>query len=307
MLSKLILPACGLCLLASASLGQVHNYSEAFQKSLFFYEIQHSGPVPIDHRVEWRGPSATRDGSDVGRDLTGGWYDAGDGVIWTIDDTFGATLLTWSITKYRDVYIQTGQYQIAMDRVSEISDYLTRIVQLDKSGEIERIYCGKGALKDSPTDDPAITNDRTTAGSNELLDTQIGGVTQSLRPAYWVDSTTGGADVAGAVSYALASASIAFREYGNATRAGELLALSKKVFAWGDANRNATTGTRRMTNGKPVTIANYPHRTNLYMPPMIYAAAWLHRADLSAATPGYTDAWVSHAEALYNDPANNRR
>jgi len=303
-------------LLASASIAQVHNYSEALQKSLFFYEIQHSGPVPLDHRVEWRGPSAMRDGSDVGRDLTGGWYDAGDGVVWTGNDSFGASMLAWSLVKYRDVYIQTSQYRIAIDRLREISDYLTKIVELDANGNITRIYCGKGSIADKPPNDPALVNDRTVGLPNELHDTLIAGAAQSIRPSYWVDSVTGGADVAGAVSSALASASIAFREYGDATRANQLLALSKKAFTWGDTNRNlaltvdgiaTSTATRRITNGSPVTLADYASRVGSYIPRMIYASAWLHRADLSAATAGYTNAWVNKAESLYNEAANTNK
>ena len=316
MFIKLLCYAGVFSLLASASVAQVHNYSEALQKSLFFYEIQHSGPIPLDHRVEWRGPSAMRDGADVGRDLTGGWYDAGDGVVWTGNDTFGASMLAWSLVKYRDVYIQTSQYQIAMDRLREISDYMTKIVELDANGDITRIYCGKGSLGHNPPNDPAIVNDRTGGQPNELLDTLIAGAPQSIRPSYWVDSVTGGADVAGAVSSALASASIAFRDFGDTTRANQLLALSKKVFAWGDTNRNlaltvdgiaTSTATRRITNGSPVTIPDYATRVRSYIPRMIYASAWLHRADLSAATAGYTNAWVNKAESLYNETANTNK
>src|SRR5262245_18408674 len=56
------------------------NYGEALQKSIWFYEAQISGPKPSFSRVSWRGNSAMTDGSDVGRDLTGGWFDAGDHV-----------------------------------------------------------------------------------------------------------------------------------------------------------------------------------------------------------------------------------
>ena len=48
------------------------NYGEALQKSLLFYELQRSGPLPEVVRCNWRGDSALEDGSDVGIDLTGG-------------------------------------------------------------------------------------------------------------------------------------------------------------------------------------------------------------------------------------------
>src|SRR4051794_18233059 len=59
---------------------QNFNYAEVLQKSMFFYECQRSGQLPSDNRVTWRANSAMNDGSDVGHDLTGGWYDAGDHV-----------------------------------------------------------------------------------------------------------------------------------------------------------------------------------------------------------------------------------
>ena len=45
------------------------------QLSILFYETQRSGKLPADNRIPWRGDSALEDGSDVGVDLTGGWYD----------------------------------------------------------------------------------------------------------------------------------------------------------------------------------------------------------------------------------------
>lgn len=43
--------------------------------SILFYEAQRSGKLPANNRIPWRGDSALSDGSDVGVDLTGGWYD----------------------------------------------------------------------------------------------------------------------------------------------------------------------------------------------------------------------------------------
>lgn len=54
------------------------NSAEALQKSLFFYEAQQSGALSPNNRVEWRGPACLADGQDIGRDLSGGWFDAGN-------------------------------------------------------------------------------------------------------------------------------------------------------------------------------------------------------------------------------------
>ena len=54
------------------------NYAEALQKSIYFYEAQQNGRLSPNNRVEWRGASGLADGQDIGRDLSGGWFDAGD-------------------------------------------------------------------------------------------------------------------------------------------------------------------------------------------------------------------------------------
>ena len=54
---------------------QEFDYKDALGKSIMFYEAQVSGKKPAWNRVDWRGDSALRDGSDQSVDLTGGWYD----------------------------------------------------------------------------------------------------------------------------------------------------------------------------------------------------------------------------------------
>ena len=61
-----------LCVLGSYA---QYNYAEVLGKSILFYEAQRSGKLPGNNRNHWRGDSAMGDGSDVGKDLTGGWYD----------------------------------------------------------------------------------------------------------------------------------------------------------------------------------------------------------------------------------------
>ena len=279
------------------------NYAEALQHTLYFYEAQTSGALPLDARVEWRGDSALRDGQDVGRDLTGGWYDAGDGVVWTGNDAFGATLLAWSLVNYRDTFAAHGQAERAFDRLREICLYLHKVVD-PTSATGFRIYVGKGSTRHAPPDDPAAQNDRTAALPHEVMDTSVAGAPQMIRPSYWVDEATGGADVAGSVSAALAAASVAFRQAGDEFEAGKNLALARTVFEWGDAHRNANTATRRLTEGRVVTLTTYPARSANVVPRLLLAAAWLHRAERAASTPGYTAAWVDRAETLFDSAAN---
>ena len=65
---------------AVAANSGTYNYGEAMQKAIMFYEFQRSGKTSSDQRNNWRGDSGMNDGADVGLDLTGGYYDAGDHV-----------------------------------------------------------------------------------------------------------------------------------------------------------------------------------------------------------------------------------
>ena len=53
------------------------QWSTLLGNTIWFYEAQRSGKLPSINRVKWRNDSAVNDGSDVGVDLGGGYYDAG--------------------------------------------------------------------------------------------------------------------------------------------------------------------------------------------------------------------------------------
>jgi len=52
-----------------------YNYRQALKLSVLFFDAQRSGKLPADNPIPWRQDSALEDGSDVGIDLSGGWYD----------------------------------------------------------------------------------------------------------------------------------------------------------------------------------------------------------------------------------------
>ena len=86
-----------------------YNYGEAFQKSIMFYEFQRSGKLPSDKRDNWRNDSGMEDGQDVGLDLTGGWYDAGDHVKFNLPMSYSSTMLAWSVYEDKESYVNSGQ------------------------------------------------------------------------------------------------------------------------------------------------------------------------------------------------------
>jgi endoglucanase len=89
----------------SASAETHFNYAEALQKALYFYEAQQSGPLSPNNGVEWRGASCLTDGQDIGHDLAGGWYDAGDHWTANLTMSFAAMTLAWSAIEQPQGYL----------------------------------------------------------------------------------------------------------------------------------------------------------------------------------------------------------
>jgi endoglucanase len=113
---------------ADAPPADAFNYAEALQKSLYFYEAQQSGTLSPNNRVPWRGPACLTDGQDIGRDLSGGWFDAGD--HWTANLTmaFAAMTLAWSALEQPDGYLKTGQMDELLESLVHVNRYFLKCV-----------------------------------------------------------------------------------------------------------------------------------------------------------------------------------
>src|SRR6185436_6773321 len=152
----------------------VYNYGEALQKAIYFYEGQRSGDLPVSNRVVWRGDSGLTDGSDVGKDLTGGWYDAGDHVKFGLPMAASAQLLSWGIVEYRSAYSNSGQLTAALDNIKWATDYFIKAHTATNElyGQI-----GTGGT------------DHAWWGPAEVM--------QMARPSYKITAACGGSDLAG--------------------------------------------------------------------------------------------------------------
>ena len=89
----------------------------ALTESLLFYELQRSGDLPSVTRCNWRGDSCLRDGSDVGLDPTGGWFDAGDNVKFNLPMAYSASMLGWSLYEDKGAYEESGQLGYTLDNL----------------------------------------------------------------------------------------------------------------------------------------------------------------------------------------------
>ena len=167
------------------------NYGEALQKSILFYELQRSGKLPEGTRTNWRGDSCLNDGSDVGLDLTGGWFDAGDNVKFNLPMSYTATMLGWSIYEDRDAYVESGQLDYQLNNLRFVCDYF---IKCHPEDEVYYYQVGDGG------------SDHGWWGPAELVEKQTN------RPSYAVTASNPGSCVTGETAAALAVASIVFKD-----------------------------------------------------------------------------------------------
>jgi endoglucanase len=99
------------------------KYGEALQKSIYFYEAQQAGALPNWNRVPWRGDSVLNDGEDVGLNLSGGWFNAGDHVKFGFPMTDSATMLAWGAVDYGAAFISAGQMEELKNNLKFVNDY----------------------------------------------------------------------------------------------------------------------------------------------------------------------------------------
>nr|XP_022336153.1 uncharacterized protein LOC111132618 [Crassostrea virginica] len=225
--------------------GTKYNYDEVLMKSILFYEAQRSGKLPDSNRIPWRGDSSLLDAGNNGEDLTGGWYDAGDNIKFGFPMAASTTMLTWGLLRYKDAY--------------------------QHSGELENMYaCVRWPLEWML---------KCHTGTNELY-VQVGnGKSHSVwdrpesittkQPAYKVDDTKPGSDVAGEYAAAMAAGYLAFKER-DPTFAAKLLEHAKQI------NDFAVTYKGKYSDSVPEASEFY--RSVDYNDELCWAGAWLYKA-----------------------------
>lgn len=241
-------------------------YGEALQKSLWFYEAQQSGDLPDWNRVSWRGDSGMNDGKDAGVDLTGGWYDAGDHVKFGFPMAFSATMLAWGGVEYRDAYAGSGQLTHLLNNLKFVNDYF---IKAHPSANVLYGQVGNGGT------------DHAWWGPAEAM--------QMTRPAYKIDASCGGSDLAGETAAAMAASSIVFRPT-NPTYADTLVTHAKQLYSFADTVRKKYSDCVSDAQG-------YYSSWSGYNDELVWGAIWLYRATNDAS-------YLAKAEAGYDNLGN---
>ena len=223
------------------------NYGEALQKAISFYEAQRSGVLPANKRFQWRGDSGTRDGSDNGVDLAGGWYDGGDHVKFGFPMASSVTMLAWSVVEYRDSYASSGQLPQVLENIKWATDYF---IKAHTAPDELWAQVGTGSV------------DHAWWGPPEVM--------QMPRLSFKIDAQKPGSDLAGETAAALAAASIAFAPTDKAYSA-KLLAHAKQLYAFADKCRGRYSDSITDAQG-------YYNSSSGYWDELVWGAAWLYRA-----------------------------
>ncbi|MEQ9669692.1 glycoside hydrolase family 9 protein [Coleofasciculus sp. G2-EDA-02] len=246
------------------------NYGEALQKSILFYYAQRSGDLPDTNPIPWRGDSALNDGSDVGRNLTGGYYDAGDHVKFGLPGAASITMLGWGAIEYQEAYQQSGQFEEILDSIKWGTDYILKAHVTDSQGTKEFFgQVGDGNI------------DHAFWGAPENMTME--------RPAYKIDRSNPGSDLAGEAAASLAAASIVFRDVDKAY-ADKLLQNAKQLYDFADQYRGT------YTDAIP-DAGQFYNSFSGFQDELVWGATWLHKATEAAGSTDTT--YLNKAESLY--------
>jgi endoglucanase len=245
---------------------RAQNYGEALQKAIYFYDCQRSGNIAGNNRVEWRGNSGMGDGSDVGKDLTGGWYDAGDHVKFGFPMAFSTTMLAWGVVENRQAYVNSGQLTNVLNNLRWACDYFIKCHTATNElyGQI-----GAGGT------------DHAWWGPCEVM--------QMARPSFKVDTTKPGSDLAGETAAALAASAMAFQPT-DPTYAATLLTHAQQLYTFADTFRGKYTDA--------ITDAQaFYNSWSGYNDELVWGAIWLYRATNNAS-------YLTKAQSYYANLSN---
>jgi len=235
------------------------RYGEALQTSLYFYEAQQAGPLPEWNRVPWRGDSTPLDGMDVGVDLRGGWFDAGDHVKFGFPMAASTTMLAWGGVDYRAAYKKSGQYDEFLNNLRFVNDFF---IKAHPSANELYGQVGLGGP------------DHKWWGPPEVMHHQI---PLAMRPSFKIDLDCPGVDLAAETAAAMAASSMVF-EPEDSGYAATLLQHAQELYAFAEMTKG-TDGKENnysncITDAKEFYNANY----GVYWDELAWGGLWLYRA-----------------------------
>jgi endoglucanase len=244
------------------------SYGEVLQKNWLFYMANRSGPIGSDNLLEWRTDSTENDGADVGKDLSGGYFDAGDHIKFIQTTAFATTLLSWSGVDYRDSYQKAGQLDELLAVVKWSTDYLLKCHE-STGTQTSRLWVQVGDANDHNFWVPPEQIDQSTS-----------------RPSFAIDQQRPGSDASAGAASALASASMLFKGVDDAYSA-ELLQNAIALYDF------AENYLGKYSDSVPEVNPFYTSWSG-YEDELVLGAVWLYRATGDSA-------YLDKAESYYRN------
>ncbi|TYQ15618.1 UNVERIFIED_CONTAM: endoglucanase Cel9R [Acetivibrio alkalicellulosi] len=239
------------------------NYGEALQKSIMFYEFQMSGKLPDNLRTNWRGDSCLDDGSDVGLDLTGGWFDAGDHIKFNLPMSYTSTMLAWAVYEYKDALERSGQLPYIKQQIRWATEYF---IKCHPEKYVYYYQVGDG-----------ITDHRWWVPAEVIH-------LQSVRKSHKVTLDSPGSAVVAGTAAALASAAIVFQD-SDPAYAALCLKHAKDLFDFAD---------RTQSDAGYTAANNYYDSWSGFWDELSWAGVWIYMASGEKAFLDKAESYVAN-------------
>lgn len=238
------------------------QWSTLLGELLYFYDAQRSGKL-VSNRVDWRNDSLTDDGKGY-TDLSGGFYDAGDYIKATFPLSWALTSICWGALEFGNGYKDANQTAYLDSTLRWGLDWLIKA-----HPEMNTLYVLVG-------DDQ---KDNNYWGGDQNI--------PSPRPAYQVNDTHPGTDVAASASAAFSSCALLYGNKTlsssstpaalvNTTYARTLLTHSRQLLNFAV---NSTHGMKQYQDSVPQIQDAYP--SSGYYDDLALASIFLGAADSS--------------------------
>lgn len=210
-------------ILAKAAQAREDDYAAVLNLGWLFYEGQMSGALPAWNRMlagkpgGYKRSAHLKDGADIGKDLSGGFYDAGDylkcphALAWTMAN------LAFSCMEFRDAYLSAGQWDVAMRVLKWGMDWLLKAHLTASDVAADNVFVGQISARP----------DHWYFGRPEHA--------TNSRIVYKADKATPGADLASEYAAAFAAAAALFRGIGQKEYAATLFKHARQSYAFATA------------------------------------------------------------------------
>lgn len=228
-----------------------YDYAKVIHNSHLFFEAQRSGKLPTNKRIYWRSTAHTKDGSECGKDLSGGYYQSGDYIKFGFPTAFAITQLAWSYLEAKDAYKAAWQTKFLQDTLEWATDYFI------KAHTARYEFFGQ-------VGDPIYEEDTWSRPQD---------MTGIRRPCYRITSRSPGSDLAAETAAALAATAAVKIENGVKQNDGNLKSLirhAKELFQFAEKFRGVYHVSIR-------AAANY-YPSSGYEDELAWAALWLYIA-----------------------------